>query len=203
MAERTRMLEWCALGRPIAGEERSGDEALVLSSERQALVAAVDGVGHGPPAVRAAEVAIAALRRGPTDDVVALAQLCHEALRPTRGAALGLAVFGEGGTLTWLGVGDITGRLVEGGALSASGGHWLTSLSGVAGDALPPLRPATIPVRRGDVLILATDGISRAFAEHVVVSGPCDEIAGRVLDDFARTTDDALVVVARYLAEHR
>jgi hypothetical protein len=35
------------------------------------------------------------------------------------------------------------------------------------------------------------------------VSGPCDEIAGRVLDDFARTTDDALVVVARYLAEHR
>lgn len=202
MGDERGLLEWCTAGRPMPGEERSGDDALVLTDERRALVAAIDGVGHGAPASEAAEVAVAVLGQEPWDDVEALTRRCHEALRPTRGAAVGLAAFGGEGTVTWLGVGNITGRLVTGGGLSAPTGRWLGSMSGVAGDdELPALRPATIPVRRGDVLILVTDGIDGAFADDVVVTGTCDEIAGRVLRDFARATDDALVVVARYLAE--
>jgi negative regulator of sigma-B (phosphoserine phosphatase) len=198
------MLEWCTAGRPIPGEACSGDDALVLAGEQRALVAAIDGLGHGPSASEAAGVAVAALRTAPWDDVAALVTRCHEALRPTRGAAVGLAAFRDEGTVTWLGVGNITGRLVSGGGLSASGGRWLGSLSGVAGDdELPALRPATIPVRRGDVLILATDGIDGAFVDEVVATGTCEEIADRVLRDFGRLTDDALVVVARYLAEER
>lgn len=202
MSDRPGLLEWCVAGRALPGEEHSGDDALVLANERRALVAAIDGVGHGPLAREAAEAAVAALRQEPWDDVVALTRRCHEALRATRGAAVGIAVFGGAGTVTWLGVGNIAGRLVSAGGLSAPAGRWLASLSGVAGDEdLPPLRPATIPVRRGDVLILVTDGIEGAFADEVVVTGTCEEIAGRVLRDFARPTDDALVVVARYLAE--
>jgi phosphoserine phosphatase RsbX len=197
-------VEWCTAGRPIPGEESSGDDALVVANGSTALVAAIDGVGHGPPARAAAAVAVAALRRRPSDDVVALTRRCHEALRPTRGAAVGLAAFRADGTVTWLGIGNISGRLVSRGALSVPTGRWLGSLSGVAGDGdLPPLRPTTIPVRRGDVLILATDGIDGAFGDRVVVTGTCEEIADRVLRDFGRATDDALVVVARYLAEGR
>jgi phosphoserine phosphatase RsbX len=202
MGDERGLLEWCTAGRPMPGQERSGDDAVVLADERRALVAAIDGVGHGALASAAAEVAVAALRQDPWEDVEALTRRCHEALRPTRGAALGLAVFRGEGSVTWLGVGNIVGRLVSGGGLSAPTGRWLGSLSGVAGDdELPPLRPATISVRRGDVLILATDGIDGAFADDVVVAGTCEEIADRVLRDFARATDDALVVVARYLAE--
>ena len=202
MADRVEVVEWCAAGRPMPGEERSGDDAVVVADEGRALVAAIDGVGHGPLAHEAAEVAVATLRRDPWDDVEMLARRCHEALRATRGAAVGLAAFRGAGTVTWLGVGNITGRLVSGGGLSAPAGQWLGSMSGFAGDdELPPLRPATIPVRRGDVLILATDGIDAAFADDIVVTGTCEEIAYRVLGDFARTTDDALVVVVRYLAE--
>jgi phosphoserine phosphatase RsbX len=202
MPDRAGILEWCAAGRPLPGEECSGDDALVVADDDRALVAAIDGVGHGPLAHEAAEAAVAALRRDPWDDVVALARRCHEALRRTRGAAVGLAAFGAAGTVEWLGVGNISGRLVSGGGLPAPDGQFLASLSGVAGDdELPPLRPATIPVRRGDVLILATDGIDGAFAENLVATGTCEEIADRVLRDFARATDDALVVVVRYLAE--
>jgi negative regulator of sigma-B (phosphoserine phosphatase) len=202
MPDGAAVLEWCAAGRPLAGEDRSGDDALVVADEGRALVAAIDGVGHGPLAAEAAEVAVAALRQDPWDDVATLARRCHAALRPTRGAAVGLAAFRDAGSLTWLGVGNISGRLVSRGALSPPDGRWLVSLSGVAGDEdLPPLRPAEIPVRRGDVLILATDGIDAGFGDDVVATGTCEEIAGRVLRDFARATDDALVVVARYLAE--
>jgi hypothetical protein len=201
MSDRAGPVEWCAAGRPIPGEDRSGDDALVLADERRALVAAVDGVGHGPLATAAAEVAVATLRREPWDDLEALTRSCHEALRPTRGAAVGLALFRADGTVTWLGVGNVTARLVGGGGLSTAG-EWLLSFSGVAGDDdLPPLRSTTLPVRRGDVLILATDGIDGAFADDLVVTGSCEQLAERVLADFARPTDDALVVVARYLAE--
>jgi negative regulator of sigma-B (phosphoserine phosphatase) len=202
MPDRAAILEWYAAGRPLAGEERSGDDALVVADDDRALVVAIDGVGHGPLAHEAAEAAVAALRRDPWDDVAELARRCHEALRRTRGAAVGLAAFRASGTVDWLGVGNISGRLVSGGGLPAPDGPCLASLSGVAGDEeLPPLRPATIPVRRGDVLILATDGIDGAFADDVVATGTCEEIADRVLRDFARATDDALVVVVRYLAE--
>jgi negative regulator of sigma-B (phosphoserine phosphatase) len=202
MPDRPGLLEWCTAGRPLPGEARSGDDALVLAGEDQALVAAIDGVGHGPLAAEAAEVAAATLRRDPWLDVEELTKRCHEALRPTRGAAVGLAAFRGAGTVQWLGVGNISGRLVSGGGLSAPAGRWLGSVSGVAGDDdLPVLRPTTIPVRRGDVLILATDGIDGAFVDDVVATGTCQEIAERVLRDFARASDDALVVVARYLAE--
>ena len=104
-------------------------------------------------------------------------------------------------TLTWLGVGNIVGRLVPGGAPSASGGHCLASQAGVAGDALPPLGPATISLGRGDLLVLATDGVDTAFADDLSTTGSCDEIARSVLRAHGRETDDALVVAARYLGE--
>src|SRR3954463_9248894 len=157
MGDERGLLEWCTAGRPIPGEERSGDDALVLTDERRALVAAIDGVGHGAPASEAAEVAVAVLRQEPWDDVEALARRCHEALRPTRGAAVGLAAFGGEGTVTWLGVGNITGRLVTGGGLSSPPGGGLGSLSGVAGpepgvldrlaELYVELRPGGGPVR--------------------------------------------------------
>jgi phosphoserine phosphatase RsbX len=201
MAELTRVVEWAVAGRPVAGESRSGDRGLVLAAGREALVAAVDGVGHGHAAAQAADVAVGVLREGPGGDVVALVQRCHAALRVTRGAAVGLAVFRDDGTVTWLGVGNISGRLVPAGEPSPAGGHWLGSQIGVAGDDLPPLRPATLPLHRGDLLVLATDGIDTAFADELVATGPCDEIAERVLRLYARTMDDALVVAARYLGE--
>jgi serine phosphatase RsbU (regulator of sigma subunit) len=61
------------------------------------------------------------------------------------------------------------------------------------------LRPATLPVRRGDVLILATDGIPGDFADPEDLSGTPKEIAERILEEQGKDTDDALVVVARYL----
>ena len=199
MAE-PQILEWAVAGRPLPGEQRSGDDAIVILRPPRALAAAVDGLGHGPEAAQAAGTAVEVLRGDPDGDVVALAQACHAALRATRGAALSLAAFdADRDAMTWLGIGNVEGRLVRGGHPCGGAASSLAPLAGLVGLELPPLRPVTVALRRGDTLVLATDGVEPTFADGLAATGRCDELAAEILERHGRDTDDALVLVARYL----
>jgi negative regulator of sigma-B (phosphoserine phosphatase) len=192
-------LEWSAALRPKPGEASCGDRALVADVPSGAIAAAIDGLGHGPEAEIAAETAIGVIKRFADDDVALLTERCHVALRQTRGAALTISFFDRrSDTMTWAGVGNVEGLLVptEG---SASTRESLLPQVGIVGDELPSLSATTIPVRRGDVLLMATDGVRAEFADTVVVSGTCEEIAEGILRRYALATDDALVLAARYL----
>jgi serine/threonine protein phosphatase PrpC len=52
---------------------------------------------------------------------------------------------------------------------------------------------------RGDTLILVTDGVHNNFSDGVSVSDRPQLIADRILAEFSKGSDDALVLVARYL----
>jgi phosphoserine phosphatase RsbX len=71
---------------------------------------------------------------------------------------------------------------------------------GVVGYQIPPLRAVTHPVAAGDMLILATDGIRAGFGDGGGVEASPRETADRILAQYAKDTDDALVLVARCLA---
>jgi phosphoserine phosphatase RsbX len=191
--------DWGVAAYPFPGEEVSGDRAVVAVDGKRALVAAIDGLGHGPHAAHAADAAAQVLEGLAGADPVDAAQRCHEALRATRGAAISLASFAEEpATMTWLGVGNVEGRLIRGSAWSQRQESLLLR-GGVAGHELPPLATATCPVERGDLLVFATDGVRGDFADSLDASGACSSIAARVLSRHGRLTDDALVVVVRYL----
>jgi hypothetical protein len=70
---------------------------------------------------------------------------------------------------------------------------------GVAGDRLPSLRPATLKIHRGDLLLLATDGLREGFADAFDPRGSVQDIADRLLSEYHRPQDDGLLLVARYL----
>jgi negative regulator of sigma-B (phosphoserine phosphatase) len=65
------------------------------------------------------------------------------------------------------------------------------------------MRTATLEVRPGDVLVLATDGIEAAFADSLDISGSTQAISERILADHWKPSDDALVVAMRYLGARR
>ena len=73
------------------GEATSGDLAVVTLLPEGALVAAIDGLGHGDEAARAARTAAEVVRESPSQDLVLLVERCHGALQGTRGAAISLA----------------------------------------------------------------------------------------------------------------
>ncbi len=198
-------MEWGAASRPLPGQEVSGDHCVVQSFPAGVLVAVMDGLGHGEEAARAAERAGTVLAADPRGPLPGLVQRCHEALRGTRGAVMSLASLDlTSQAMTWLGVGNVEGVLLRS-PLGLPAGlrarESLISRGGVVGDRLPPLRPVTLPLRPGDTLIFSTDGILPGFLDPVDLYDPPQMIAGQVLAGFARPTDDALVLVARYLGQ--
>jgi negative regulator of sigma-B (phosphoserine phosphatase) len=182
------MMHWAVAARPIAGEVVSGDAHLVAEHEGGALLAVIDGLGHGPEAERSAHAAVEVLARAPARPLERLVVDCHEALGRLRGAMM-----------TWLGVGNVEGLFVPAPSSNARRRERLFVWGGVIGQSLPSLRPASLPLRAGDVLVLATDGIRSDFADrHGIISGTVDAIANRILAEHATGRDDALVLVARY-----
>ena len=197
-------VEWSVANRCRRGEATSGDLAIVNVLPGGALVAGVDGLGHGAEAARAAGRAGAIVRASPGRDLALLMKRCHIALRGTRGAAVSLAFIStsEGG-MTWLGVGNVEGRVVSRAPSATQPKGSLALGGGVAGYDLPAVRTAALKVRPGDVLILATDGVDPSFADSLDLSGSTQAITERIMARHRRPTDDALVVAVRYLGAQR
>ena len=194
------VVEWAVAGSTLAGESVSGDLHLVAPFEGGALAAVIDGLGHGPEAALASRAAAAALARNPGASVVDLVQLCHQDLRSTRGAVLSLASFDAArGVVTWVGVGDVEGVLLRASEPAADGRESILLRNGVVGYRLPPLREAAWPVAAGDILIFATDGVRHAFAATAPGDRSPRTIADSIIAEHGKSTDDALVLVVRYL----
>lgn len=197
-------VEWGVATRTKRGEDANGDLGLVIPGPNGALVAAVDGVGHGGEAAYAARAAANVVRESSGRDLVELVMRCHDALRQTRGAAITLAsVAAHGNTMTWLGVGNVEGRLFSGGFPATPPKGSLALGSGVAGHDLPRVRTASIDLLPGDLLLLATDGVDAAFAGSLDTSGSTETISERILGAHGKMTDDALVVAVRFLGERQ
>ena len=203
-AVRSRLLEWGAATRVRPGEPEGGDLAVVTSTANGTLVAAFDGSGHGLEAARAARAGAGVVRDHGTEDLFALVVRCPEALRPTRGAAMSLAFFAaEAGEMTWLGIGNVEGRVFGSERAQPRPKGALRLAGGVVGHELATVTRETLELRRGDVLIFASDGIEASYGDGLNLAGSPQEIAERVLDEHWKPTDDGLVLVVRYLGNGR
>ena len=199
---RDEPVDWGLATRSRPGEHTSGDLAVAVSLPEGVLIAAIDGLGHGVEAASAARAAADAVLEQPTQDLVRLAERCHAALRSTRGAAMALAfVSSARSRLSWLGIGNVEGRVLSGSPLATAPKGALALRSGVLGHEFPGVTTTTLDVRSGDVIVLATDGIEVGFADSIETSGSAQTICERILASHAKPLDDALVVAVRHLRE--
>jgi negative regulator of sigma-B (phosphoserine phosphatase) len=185
----------------LPGQSESGDRHLVCCHETGILIAAVDGIGHGEEAGVAAKAAVSLLKTRADEQVISLVQKCHENLRMTRGVVLSLASIDPlHGMMTWIGVGNVQGALMRTGASKGIVEQELLLRAGVVGSQLPPLQAAVLPIAEGDTLIFATDGVKSEFVESLSALEAPQRAADRILEQYCRGNDDALVLVARLTA---
>jgi negative regulator of sigma-B (phosphoserine phosphatase) len=191
-------IEWAVAARTLGGESVSGDLHVVADFPGGALAGVVDGLGHGPEAAVAAEAAVTVLKRDAGALVSTLITTCHAALRRTRGVVMSLASFNSAtNSVSWVGIGDVEAVLLRTGEADRRR-ESIILRGGVVGYQLPPFRETTHPVRKGDVLIFCTDGVRPDFISEVTNDREPQAIADEVLARYAKSTDDALVLVVRY-----
>ncbi len=206
------LIEWGVAGQALAGETESGDQCLVELFPNGALAAVVDGLGHGAKAANVAKTATATLKEYAREPVTSLLNRCHQKLRGSRGVVMSLASFNAlKGTMTWLGIGNVEGALLRADAKSTSLYESLLLRGGVVGYRMPKPRVVTLPVKRGDTLIFVTDGIRSDFIKRQIRENPSSQpldkteppqqIADYAFTQYSQGTDDALVLVVRYVGE--
>ena len=184
------------------GSGVSGDVAVVRRTRHGVLAAVVDGLGRGPEAASAAAVAAEVIAASADGAATAFLRRCHRALRETRGAALSVASLSIGQhTMVWTGVGSVEGRLLRARSFPAKQVAALRLNSGIVGHDAPTITAQRVALEPGDLLILASDGVHPSFANDVDPAGSPQELADAILARHGRVTDDALVLVLRYLPE--
>lgn len=180
----------------LQGEQVCGDGYVGEAGASGFSVLITDGLGHGAFAAEASRAAAEAFGRSAAQPVTARISSLHEALRPTRGAALAIAQIDLARrTVKYCGIGNISGAVVM-----ADSVRRMVSHNGTAGIGTPRLGEFTYPWGPKATLILHTDGLSAKWdvgrypglmMRHPMV------IAGVLFRDFSRGRDDATVVVAR------
>jgi negative regulator of sigma-B (phosphoserine phosphatase) len=200
--EVTAAIDWGVAARALAGQTVSGDLHLVKPFKDGVLFAAVDGLGHGEEALAAAQAAVTVLENNAEEPVTSLVRSCHDSILRTRGVAMtvGALHFRES-TLTWLGVGNVQGRL-----LRAQRGHGpptesVLLRSGLVGLQIPNLYALVLPVRPGDYVVFATDGVRPEFDQDLFLGRAPQPMADGILSRYVKGNDDALVLVVRCLGD--
>jgi phosphoserine phosphatase RsbX len=193
-------LERGVAGAAIEGEERSGDLAVFAGYAGGALVAVLDGLGHGDAAADASDIAADVIRRNRSAPPAELLQRCHTALHMTRGVVMTLAWFDlDRHEMSWAGVGNVEARLVRGAATYGDRHDSALVLGGVVGYNLPTIRPVTMDLLPGDAVAFATDGIEADYSASLAPGVPAQKLAERIYERHGKGTDDALAVVVRYV----
>jgi serine phosphatase RsbU (regulator of sigma subunit) len=194
-------LEFGVAGSIAPGQRVSGDLEVVhyYDGGGGALVAVIDGIGHGEQAAATARLAADTILRHPEEEPAALLTRCHAILRGTRGVVLSIASINlRQAALSWLGIGNVSGVVCRGTASVLAARDELLARPGVLGyGELPALHASVIPLRARDMLIFATDGISRHFSDGLAAAASAQALADDIIAHHCQRNDDALVVVAR------
>lgn len=191
-------LDWGVATRALPGERESGDSHFVAETKTGWLLAVADGLGHGPEAAVAGRAFVEVLKQHVEERPVELIRLSHEALKNTRGSAASIVAIDRARSLlSWAGVGNVEG-VIRHADSAAMPTEYITMYGGIVGYRIPGLQPAFLRLLDGDILVLATDGIDSDFVRAIGAPHPPNRLAGYILERYAKPTDDALVLVARW-----
>lgn len=186
---------------PLKGESRCGDGWSVYQKEDKAKVLMVDGLGHGPLAEEPALKAMKVFQKKAALPLLEILQIEHEALKRTRGAAIGLVQIDLLRNVAhFTGVGNISGQIIP------SLGHLdyktiqMVSINGTVGVEIRKTMEFTYQWKRNSILILHTDGLRTQWKinkyPHLLEKHPT-LIAAVLYRDFQRGKDDVTVIVLR------
>jgi hypothetical protein len=190
-------VRWSCLSLPARGETVCGDAWRFSQQAGIAAFMIADGLGHGPDAAAASELAGTVFEGAPFGEVGEFIEQTHRSMVGTRGAAVAIArLDGRNGTLHYAGIGNISGTLI-----SSSSRQGLSSQNGIVGARLPRTRSLEYAAPDSGVLIMHSDGLQTRWTLEsypgLARAHPA-LIAAVLFRDFFRGRDDVTVLVGTW-----
>ncbi|RZF26289.1 anti-sigma regulatory factor [Paraburkholderia sp. UYCP14C] len=199
-------IEYGAINLPLQGETLSGDAWSCGYADGEFTAIVADGLGHGTLAHEAARAAVETFAQlGPSSlDQIVVAS--HDALRATRGAALGVARIPAQApsepinheppaAARFCGIGNIAASV-----WTPHGHRHLVSHAGIVGHQMHKAQTFQVDWPHDALLILHSDGLATRWDlsryPGLTLRHPA-LIAAALYRDFARGRDDLTVFVAR------
>lgn len=186
---------WAAISTPAPHEEQCGDAWRVAVREREITVMVVDGLGHGPEAAKAADLAVRLFEQHSFVGPAAFCEHAHRALSGSRGAAIAAAQVSPAAVVRYAGVGNISASVV-----SPETSRGMMSQNGTAGLQMRKVLQFDYPWPDRALLVMHSDGLSNRWAlddyQGLITRHPA-VVAGVLHRDFLRGRDDATIVVMR------
>ena len=183
----------------MPGEQVCGDAWGVVADRGRAVIAVVDGLGHGVGAAAASTAAMEALMSRNDGSSIDTLTAIHEAVRHTRGAAgTVVSIEPRGTVLTVAGVGNVGTAIVANGQVRQA-----VSLGGILGHGVRTFRQYQYPWPADALLVMHSDGLSSHWSldpypglrqRHPAL------VAAVLYRDFQRGRDDVTVVVGKAAA---
>lgn len=183
-------------GRPVSGEEISGDSWAMRDEGAISLFIVADGLGHGVHAAEASAEAISAFRKSTDTDPTLILQRVHRALRGTRGAAVAIAQIDRNQRrVRYAGIGNIAGIVA-----SQAKSQYMISHNGTAGHEATRFQEFVYPFPESSVLIMHSDGLTTSWnlqSYPGLLTHHPSVIAGTLYRDASRNRDDVCVIAAK------
>jgi anti-sigma regulatory factor (Ser/Thr protein kinase) len=181
---------------PVLGEQACGDAWATKADGDRILFILADGLGHGPDAAIAANLAVAIFEKYAPRSPEDLLSLIHAGLHSTRGAAVSVVeVDIKERVVRYAGVGNLSGLII-----SEEAARQMVSNNGTAGLEARTIHVFTYPWPKDALLILHSDGIAThwSLADYpgLAMKHPA-LIAGVLFRDHQRLRDDSTIIVAK------
>jgi hypothetical protein len=179
--------------RPFVGLNVCGDCYMFEENEDGDFLAAViDGLGHGHESAVASERAVEVIRDSIGLTASAIVLRCHQELKSTRGAAMGLLKVDAQGRGEFCGIGNVEVQALAGRPPS------VFCLAGIVGHNLRVARPMPVRMEPGDIYCLMSDGISTRANLKSCLPGPPELVARRIVEQWGRPHDDASALIVGF-----
>ena len=178
--------------RPYKGLSICGDSFVIEERDGTVLAAVVDGLGHGYESSVAAERATEIIRELADQSVDAILRRCHQELRVTRGAAVGLLKVDAAGEGEFCGIGNIEVQALNGHAPS------VFCLAGIVGHNMRSSKVMRVTMRPGDIYCLMSDGVSTRGNLKSCLPGPPETVARRIVEHWGQDHDDATALIVGF-----
>ncbi len=193
---KSSFMEISGICSPIGGETISGDSWSFHQTNKRCMVIVADGLGHGPEASEASELACEVFHQNIQFSPAQILSLINPALRKTRGAAVSIMEIDKNlQQVKFAGLGNVGAAIYSNKKISHMVSH-----NGTAGVGQFHVQEYTYKWDHEALFLMYSDGlISRwGLAQYpgLTMRRP-SLIAGALYRDFLRGNDDATVVVGK------